>query len=64
MEEHFGDSPVEGQVVEIPLSTTGFIHVRWLFGISEPSTVGFIQPPNEGKDYTWYISGIFPAYKG
>ena len=21
----------------------------------------YFQPPNEGKDYTWYISGIFPA---
>ena len=21
--------------------------------------VGIIQPPNEGKDYTWYISGIY-----
>ena len=30
-------SPVD--MVDIPLFTTGFIHARWLFGISEPSTV-------------------------
>ena len=27
-------SPVEGTVVEIPLFTTGLIHLRWLFRIS------------------------------
>ena len=33
------NSPVEGKVVEIPLFTGGFVHLKWLFGISEPSTV-------------------------
>ena len=33
-------SPVEGMVVDIPLFTRVlYIHPRWLFGISEPSTV-------------------------
>ena len=24
----------------------------------------YMVPPNEGKDYKWYISGIFPANWG
>ena len=39
------NSPVEGTVVEIPLFTTGFIHVRWC-RISEPSTVCHVFWPN------------------
>ena len=51
--------------MEIPLTDDGFHRCQVVGnGISEPSTVGFIQPPNEGKDYTWYISSIFLAYKG
>ena len=35
-----GKNPVEGQVVEMPWIYKGLlIHLRWLFGISEPSTV-------------------------
>ena len=30
---------VEGKVVEIPVFTRFGIHLKWLFGISEPSTV-------------------------
>jgi len=33
-----GNAPVD--MVSISFFTTGFIHPRWLFGISEPSTVG------------------------
>ena len=33
------NSPVEGKVVEIPFFTNFQKHPRWLFGISEPSTV-------------------------
>ena len=33
------NSPVEGKVVEIPLFMTGFLHARWLFGISAISSI-------------------------
>ena len=37
MVQKSGDSPVD--MVNTPTGLQGFIHVRWLFGISEPSTV-------------------------
>jgi len=36
--EEIRPSPVEGKVVH-PIIYKGFLHTRWLFGISEPSTV-------------------------
>ena len=40
----------EGVVISMDYSASGD---RWAWD--------YFSPPNEGKDDTWYISGIFPA---
>ena len=35
-----------------------------LVPVSSVGSVGIISPPRFGKDYKWYISGIFPANWG
>ena len=45
----------------LPLFATGFIHVGWLFGISEPSTVTFLY----GLGSPWgFITIIGPGWEG
>ena len=51
-------SPVEGKVVEIPLFTREIIHAKWLFGISEPSTVAMENGPGL-KMYFLLNMGMF-----
>ncbi len=46
-----------------------FIHAesffQWLFPVPIKGGIGSIfHPPRFGKDYKWYISGIFPANWG
>ena len=37
---------------------------QWLFLVPIKGGLGSIWGPPEGKDYKWYISGIFPANWG
>ena len=37
---------------------------QWLFLVPLKGGIGSIFHPPEGKDYKWYISGIFPANWG
>ena len=38
--------------------------IQWLFLVPVKGGLGGIVHPPEGKDYKWYISGIFPAKLG
>ena len=62
------DGSYQGHHVIPKSSTVPTIHVTsWsndsmdFWGSNVKGGIGIIQPPNEGKDYKWYISGIFPA---
>ena len=59
MVQKSGDSNQLRLVVEIPLFTTynGFIHPRWLFGISEPSTV--FPCPSQLRDWTHLLRTLW-----
>ena len=42
----------------------GCVSDQWLFLVPVKGGIGSIFHPPEGKDYKWYISGIFPANWG
>ena len=55
---------VEGMVEYKSMDFSGPCKGQWLFlVIGDRWGRDCITPPLEGKDYTWYIRGIFPAYK-
>ena len=58
----FGDAPRRLGAFVIQKSVTTFI--QWLFLVPLKGGIGSIFHPPEGKDYKWYISGIFPAHWG
>ena len=45
----------------ISLDNRHLTHDQWLFLVPVKGGLGSIFHPPEGKDYKWYIIGIFPA---